>query len=177
VRRPDGFTLRGESEWPLARTRWTKFYLHPRDLSLRLDPPAAEATASYTGFAPGVTFMSAPLEAETEITGPPAAKLFLASSTADADAFVILRAFDPDGKEVLFSVQPIRTRRSGKAGCAHRIGSSTLPAANPIVRCTPTTRNGRWCRVPPSSWTLRSGRRASSCRGLPHRLDGARQRL
>jgi hypothetical protein len=103
VRRPDGFTLRGENEWPLARTRWTKFYLHPRDLSLRLDPPAAEATASYTGFAPGVTFMSAPLEAETEITGPAAAKLFLASSTADADVFVILRAFDPDGKEVLFS--------------------------------------------------------------------------
>jgi hypothetical protein len=47
--------------------------------------------------------MSAPLEAETEITGPAAAKLFLASSTADADVFVILRAFDPDGKEVLFS--------------------------------------------------------------------------
>ena len=103
IRGVDGFTPRGEHEWPLARTQWTHYYLHPADRSLRTQPPAGAGTVSYTGFASGVTFMSEPLAAETEITGPSAAKLFVSSSTDDADVFVVLRAFDPDGNELLFS--------------------------------------------------------------------------
>ena len=34
VRKIDGFVQRMEKEWPLARTRWTKFYLNPADCSL-----------------------------------------------------------------------------------------------------------------------------------------------
>ncbi|MBI1989841.1 MAG: CocE/NonD family hydrolase, partial [Betaproteobacteria bacterium] len=34
VRHVDRFVERPENEWPLARTRWTKFYLHPGDTSL-----------------------------------------------------------------------------------------------------------------------------------------------
>ena len=37
-----------------------------------------------------------------EITGPAAAKLFVSSSTPDADLFLILRVFAPDGNEVTF---------------------------------------------------------------------------
>jgi predicted acyl esterase len=44
----------------------------------------------------------APLDAPMEITGPLAAKLFLSSSTTDADLFLILRVFAPDGSEVTF---------------------------------------------------------------------------
>ena len=30
IRRPgERFTLRGENEWPIARTQWTKYYLQP----------------------------------------------------------------------------------------------------------------------------------------------------
>jgi predicted acyl esterase len=47
-------------------------------------------------------FLTPPLSEETEITGPVAAKLFVSSSTTDADIFLALRLFDPDGKEVLF---------------------------------------------------------------------------
>jgi len=47
-------------------------------------------------------FTTPPLDKETEITGPIAAKLFVSSSTADADLFLVLRVFDPSGKEVLF---------------------------------------------------------------------------
>jgi predicted acyl esterase len=39
---------------------------------------------------------------QTEITGPSALKLFVSSSTADADIFAVLRVFDPEGKEILF---------------------------------------------------------------------------
>jgi predicted acyl esterase len=37
-----------------------------------------------------------------EITGPVAAKLFVSSDTTDADLFLVLRVFDPAGKEVVF---------------------------------------------------------------------------
>ena len=43
---------------------------------------------------------------QTEIVGPVAAKLFLSSSTTDADVFAVLRLFAPDGSEVLFRGQP-----------------------------------------------------------------------
>jgi uncharacterized protein len=46
--------------------------------------------------------VTAPLAEETEITGPVAVKLFLASSTIDADVFATLRVFDPNGKEIDF---------------------------------------------------------------------------
>jgi predicted acyl esterase len=37
-----------------------------------------------------------------EITGPVAARLYVSSETSDADVFVILRVFAPDGEEVVF---------------------------------------------------------------------------
>jgi predicted acyl esterase len=42
------------------------------------------------------------VEEETEITGPVAAKLFISSETEDADLFLVLRAFKPDMKEVVY---------------------------------------------------------------------------
>ena len=50
----------------------------------------------------GLTFKTPPLTEPLEITGPVAAKLTLSSSTTDADVFLILRVFDPQGKEVTF---------------------------------------------------------------------------
>jgi predicted acyl esterase len=39
---------------------------------------------------------------ELEISGPVAAKLYVSSDTRDADLFLVLRVFDPAGKEVVF---------------------------------------------------------------------------
>ncbi|HEY6720513.1 MAG TPA: CocE/NonD family hydrolase C-terminal non-catalytic domain-containing protein, partial [Burkholderiales bacterium] len=93
--------LRHENEWPLARTKWTRFYLSPE--GLRLSPESStEGYITYPASGDGVTFSTLPLEKETEITGPSALKLFISSSTADADIFAVLRVFDPKGKEVSF---------------------------------------------------------------------------
>lgn len=96
------FVERHEAEWPLARTQWTSFYLNPEDHSLSRDPVSREGAITYGGLSDGVTFLTPPLEEETEITGPSAAKLFVSSETEDADLFVILRVFTPDMKEVTF---------------------------------------------------------------------------
>ena len=59
---------------------------------------------------------------ETEITGPMAAKLFVASSTRDADLFLIVRVFDPQGKEVTFmgSTDPNTPIANGWLRVSHR---------------------------------------------------------
>ena len=102
VRTVDGFVERAESEWPLARTEWTRLYVDPLERMLRDEPLGEEGSVGYHASGDGVTFSSPPLEAETEITGPVAAKLFVSSSTTDADLFLVLRVFDRGGEEVVF---------------------------------------------------------------------------
>jgi hypothetical protein len=50
----------------------------------------------------GLTFRTPPMSAAIEITGPVAAKLWVSSQTTDADLFLVLRVFDPAGREVVF---------------------------------------------------------------------------
>ncbi len=103
VRHPKGkFVKRYENEWPLARTQWTKFYLEPRGCSLRSTPGATNSVIEYDARGDGITFSTVVLESAMEITGPIAAKLFVSSSTNDADLFLILRVFAPDGEEITF---------------------------------------------------------------------------
>jgi len=123
IRHPgEKFVLRMENEWPLARTRWTKFYLDPATLTLSPKSVAKEGKVAYEALGKGVTFSMAPLEKETEITGPLAAKLFLSSSTQDADLFLIVRVFDPDGKELTFmgSTDPNTPIANGWLRASHR---------------------------------------------------------
>ena len=49
-----------------------------------------------------MTFFLPASDQKVEITGPVAARLFVSSETTDADLFLALRLFDPQGKEVLF---------------------------------------------------------------------------
>jgi predicted acyl esterase len=103
VRHPgERFVMRHENEWPLARTIWTNLYLDPEGMRLLSAPVAAARSVAYEMMGDGLTFSTEPLTAETEICGPVALKLFISSSTADADIFAVLRVFDPDGKEVVF---------------------------------------------------------------------------
>jgi predicted acyl esterase len=103
IRHPgETFVLRAENEWPLARTQWTKYFLQPRDFRLGTEAPDGEATLSYETTGDGLTFRTQPLKNNVEITGPVAAKLWVSSDTIDADLFLVLRVFDPAGKEVVF---------------------------------------------------------------------------
>jgi uncharacterized protein len=70
----------------------------------------------------GVTFLTPPLAAETEITGPSALKLFVSSSTSDADLFVVLRVFAPDLEEIVFqgAIDPHTPVGQGWLRASHR---------------------------------------------------------
>jgi uncharacterized protein len=122
VRTLDGFVPRAEQEWPLARTRWTRLYL---DAGRRgLDPGQAGAgrRVSYRADGEGVTFTGEPLAAETEITGPVAARLFVSSSAGDADLFLIVRVFAPSGAECVFrgAIDPHTPLAQGWLRLSHR---------------------------------------------------------
>lgn len=102
VRHPNEvFVPREENEWPLARTQWTRQYLDADTKSLAPEAKG-EGQVAFRGFSQGVTFHGAPARTTTEITGPVAAKLFVSSSTRDADLFLSLRAYGPHGREALF---------------------------------------------------------------------------
>ena len=103
IRHPgERFALRAENEWPLARTRWSKYYLDPDGAALGADVPAKEATLTYETTGDGLTFRTPPLRQSLEITGPVTVKLWVSSETTDADLFLALRVFDPTGQEVTF---------------------------------------------------------------------------
>jgi len=122
VRHLDRFEERHEDGWPIPRTRWTKLYLDLHARTLRRDPASEPARIAYDASRDTVTFVGEPLKEQTEITGPLAARLFVSSETIDADVFVILRAFAPDGTEVVFqgAIDPHTPLAQGWLRASHR---------------------------------------------------------
>jgi predicted acyl esterase len=84
--------------------------------------PSEAGSLTYNGLSEGVTCLTEPLDADTEITGPIAAKLWVSSATADADLFVVLRVFSPDLREVTFAgaVDPHSPIAQGWLRASHR---------------------------------------------------------
>jgi predicted acyl esterase len=122
VRRIDRFTERSESEWPLKRTRWTKLYLDPAGRLAANKPASKKSVLHFEAMGDGVIFLTAPLEHETEITGPSAVKLYVSSPTTDADIFAVLRVFSPDLKEMVFqgAIDPHTPIGQGWLRASHR---------------------------------------------------------
>jgi len=122
VRHIDKFVPRAENEWPLKRTRWTKFYLDPSSMTLTTKKPSGSAQLKFAAVGDGLTFLTPPLAKETEITGPSVLKLFASSSTPDADFFIVLRVFTGDLKEIVFqgAIDPHTPIAQGWLRASHR---------------------------------------------------------
>lgn len=123
VRYPgERFEPREEGEWPLARTQWKRYYLDADGQTLGPRPAEVGSNATYEGFGDGVLFWLPTQEEQIEITGPLSAKLFVSSETSDADLFLVVRVFDPDGKEVTFkgTLDPHTPVAQGWLRASHR---------------------------------------------------------
>ncbi|HEY0686103.1 MAG TPA: CocE/NonD family hydrolase [Steroidobacter sp.] len=122
IRHVDGFKQRNEDQWPLARTQWVRHYLDADRLSISADRTAVSGAREFRAMKEELSFSTAPFAEQTEITGPVAAKLFISSSTTDADLLLTLRLFDPQDKEVLFvgAVDPNVPLTQGWLRASHR---------------------------------------------------------
>jgi predicted acyl esterase len=123
IRHPgEKFVERHENEWPLARTQWTKFYLDFANKSLEPAPDPTAAKAEFAALGDGLLFLTPPLEREIELTGPSMVKLFVSSTTVDADLFLVLQVFAPDDKEVVFhgALDPHTPVAQGWLRASHR---------------------------------------------------------
>jgi uncharacterized protein len=122
VRHVDKFVERHETDWPIPRTHWTKFHLDPAGHVLAAAPPQAAGTLAFPALSDGVTFLTPPLDKDTEITGPIAARLNISSSTRDADLFLVLRVLSPNLKEVVFqgALDPHTPIAQGWLRASHR---------------------------------------------------------
>jgi len=109
----------------LPNIKWTKIFLGVDDLqasTLSWQSIGKQGSVNFNALAEVLTFHSAPLEQELEITGPMAAKLFVASSTSDMDLFLTLQAHSPDGREVDFegTLDPRTPLSQGWLRASHR---------------------------------------------------------
>jgi predicted acyl esterase len=108
---------RYENEWPLARTKWTKFYLR-ENASLSESPPLSphsphsnEEPDHYTNkpglkpgqLIPGVEYLTVPLREDIEITGPIAIYFYASLSDQDTDWMVVINDINLDGSEKVVS--------------------------------------------------------------------------
>jgi predicted acyl esterase len=146
-----------EQEWPLARTTYPRWYLDAtpsgwsdgrRDdiLTVRTEPPTAEASASYdaaldrghpipapTGYvggtprwSTGVSFVSEPLPEDLVLAGYMKAGLWVSSTSSDLDVYVSLRVIDENDREVRYEslVPPIDPAN------IHPVGHGLLKASH-----------------------------------------------
>ncbi|MCC6473425.1 MAG: CocE/NonD family hydrolase [Burkholderiales bacterium] len=110
-----------DSQWPLGGTRWTRMHLDLAAKTLAGEPGAA-GMASFEASGAGLSFRTPPLARELTFAGPSALRLWVSSTTPDADLFVTLRAYDPQGREVVFhtSTEPRSPVSQGWLRVSHR---------------------------------------------------------
>lgn len=111
------FLRRKENEWPLARTKYTPFYLTAKS-KLQCDLPEQQqlpTKLTYQALGEGrpqdiLTFTSAAFDSETEVTGHIVAHLNVSisrdrwgGSPSDLDLFLTLRHLSPSGEEIFYT--------------------------------------------------------------------------
>jgi predicted acyl esterase len=95
--------MRAESEWPLARTVYTKLFLHGANGSLSSTSAAAQSEVQYDA-RQGQAVFDHRFAADTELSGHMKLRLWVATSEGDdMDLLVAVHKLDAQGKQVPFA--------------------------------------------------------------------------
>lgn len=95
---------RSEREWPLARTKWTNYYLKENGVLSEQQPTASEKPDSFINIprlwpgqkVPSVIYTTSVLDTENEVTGPIALHFHASLSTTDSNWLVEIHDVAPD---------------------------------------------------------------------------------
>lgn len=100
----DAFHYRGEDNFPIKRTQYTKYYLNAEDMSLNAEPVTTKSSVTYDSEEGQVNF-SVKFTEDTELSGYMWLHLNVAAASADdMDMFVNVRKLGADGNEVPVSI-------------------------------------------------------------------------
>ena len=109
---PAGREWQTAKSWPLANEQRTDFFLSADALSPAVSKSATtrEATVDYTVnnetfWEKGISFSTAPLDRDVQVTGHSVVTLWISSSTSDADVIARLDDVAPDGSHRYYSVE------------------------------------------------------------------------
>jgi len=116
-----GYYWQDENEWPIARTRYTRYYLNASPLAwegdgkkkdflkLQADVPKEEKSATYSAdvawekdnnWAYGVSFISDPMPEDTLIAGYLKLVAWVSSTTHDMELHCSVRVMDENNRQV-----------------------------------------------------------------------------
>ena len=128
VRHIDGFKERHETAWPIERTDWKKMFINHQQKMTESKQDSLATSLTFNAIGDGLDFKSSLFDEEKEITGPIALKLYVSSTTIDADIFAVLRLFNNEGNEVVFqgAVDPYTPIAQGWLRASHRKLDKTL---------------------------------------------------
>jgi uncharacterized protein len=106
-----------ENEWPLARTNWTKYYLHPAGGLSTAQVNDTSKTDTFTQPAPYLDpkvyclkYTTGPLAVDTEVTGPIALYLEATIDIDDTNWMADLVDVDPEGNRQWVSVGYLKAK-------------------------------------------------------------------
>ena len=146
---------RTASAWPLPNQRPTDFYLSSGTLSAGappaagegstpMSPPAAATVIFISAQTGGLSFDSAPLAADQEITGDPVMHLWISTKAKDTDVLARIEDVAPDGSTRSYQMLG-RLRASGRALATAPYNAMGLPwhshliaDARPLASDVPT---------------------------------------
>jgi putative CocE/NonD family hydrolase len=188
-KRSPGGEWRTSQTWPPSGSRPVRYYIHEGG---RLDAmkQRTEPSSSYEhdpahpvptiggrqgntciqdqrpleGRADVLSFVSAPLTAELDVTGAPVAHLWVSSDRPEADFIVRLADIYPDGYAMILSEGQLRTRGGGEFkielssiskmfGQGHRIGMYIMSSSFPKLEPLPSkSRNTLYHEAKKPSW-------------------------
>jgi putative CocE/NonD family hydrolase len=105
---PPGTEWRQSPTWPLRNERRIAYYLSHGRLGVErpgsgghdettMGEPAATSPIRLTPAGGGIAYQTAPLEAATQVTGYPVARLWISADAADADVVAEIADVAPDG--------------------------------------------------------------------------------
>ncbi|MFZ4896449.1 CocE/NonD family hydrolase [Plantibacter sp. Mn2098] len=109
LRGTDGTSTRLDAtEWPIPGTTWTPWYLDAGAATLERVKLSSGSSRSYDAPDGDIVFLGGPLSTEETVLGPVSARLYISSSTSDADLFLTVDAVDAEG-----SIVELRDHRMG----------------------------------------------------------------
>jgi hypothetical protein len=136
---PGRNVVRSESEWPLARTDWTRYYLRRyEELDVTPETDVTEPDAfvylppTISARLPSIRYSTGPFVSAVEMTGPASLTVYAAIDKPDANFIATLWHVEPSGKHTLVTKGYLRASHRAVDASRSTVGRPFHPFTDPM---------------------------------------------